>query len=175
MLSATVPRKRGQKQKSYHYHSHKSHTLPTGIPYDSSPQPLSTRHFAASESDLLFSLKLAQSDAFIYLLFEHQSSESRTPGDRQLVETRSDKADTLTFLLFSFLFSFSQGTPSQGTGTSGDWALSPLRGSGIGNWLKLKITLKTSSIHTEATTRRSGSPAVSPQVNAAAEIDTSVS
>ena len=32
-------------------------------------------HFAASESDLLFSLKLAQSDAFIYLLFEHQSSE----------------------------------------------------------------------------------------------------
>ena len=32
-------------------------------------------HFAESESDLLFSLKLAQSDAFIYLLFEHQSSE----------------------------------------------------------------------------------------------------
>ena len=32
-------------------------------------------HFAASESDLLFSLKLAESDAFIYLLFEHQSSE----------------------------------------------------------------------------------------------------
>jgi predicted transposase/invertase (TIGR01784 family) len=32
-------------------------------------------HFAASESDLLFSLKLAQSDAFLYLLFEHQSSE----------------------------------------------------------------------------------------------------
>ena len=31
--------------------------------------------FAASESDLLFSLKLAQSDAFLYLLFEHQSSE----------------------------------------------------------------------------------------------------
>ncbi len=31
--------------------------------------------FAASESDLLFSLKLADSDAFVYLLFEHQSSE----------------------------------------------------------------------------------------------------
>jgi len=32
-------------------------------------------HFAASESDLLFSLKLAKTDAFLYLLFEHQSSE----------------------------------------------------------------------------------------------------
>jgi predicted transposase/invertase (TIGR01784 family) len=32
-------------------------------------------HFAASESDLLFSLKLAKTDAFHYLLFEHQSSE----------------------------------------------------------------------------------------------------
>jgi len=31
--------------------------------------------FAASESDLLFSLKLHTSDAFLYLLFEHQSSE----------------------------------------------------------------------------------------------------
>ena len=31
--------------------------------------------FAASESDLLFSLKLHGSDAFLYLLFEHQSSE----------------------------------------------------------------------------------------------------
>jgi predicted transposase YdaD len=31
--------------------------------------------FAASESDLLFSLKLHQSDAFLYLLFEHQSTE----------------------------------------------------------------------------------------------------
>ena len=31
--------------------------------------------FAASESDLLFSLKLAQADVFLYLLFEHQSSE----------------------------------------------------------------------------------------------------
>ena len=31
--------------------------------------------FAASESDLLFSLKLKGSDAFLYLLFEHQSSE----------------------------------------------------------------------------------------------------
>ena len=31
--------------------------------------------FAASESDLLFSLKLHQSPAFLYLLFEHQSSE----------------------------------------------------------------------------------------------------
>ncbi len=31
--------------------------------------------FATSESDLLFSLKLQQSDAFLYLLFEHQSSE----------------------------------------------------------------------------------------------------
>jgi len=31
--------------------------------------------FAASESDLLFSLKLHQSEAFLYLLFEHQSSE----------------------------------------------------------------------------------------------------
>ncbi len=31
--------------------------------------------FAASESDLLFSLKLQGSDAFLYLLFEHQSSE----------------------------------------------------------------------------------------------------
>jgi predicted transposase/invertase (TIGR01784 family) len=43
-------------------------------------------HFAASESDLLFSLKLAQPDAFLYLLFEHQSSEDprmgRGQGDR---------------------------------------------------------------------------------------------
>ncbi len=31
--------------------------------------------FSALESDLLFSLKLQQSDAFLYLLFEHQSSE----------------------------------------------------------------------------------------------------
>ena len=31
--------------------------------------------FSAFESDLLFSLKLAQTDAFLYLLFEHQSSE----------------------------------------------------------------------------------------------------
>lgn len=31
--------------------------------------------FTASESDLLFSLKLRQSNAFLYLLFEHQSSE----------------------------------------------------------------------------------------------------
>ena len=31
--------------------------------------------FAASESDLLFSLNLAKTDAFLYLLFEHQSSE----------------------------------------------------------------------------------------------------
>ena len=31
--------------------------------------------FAALESDLLFSLKLKGSDAFLYLLFEHQSSE----------------------------------------------------------------------------------------------------
>ena len=32
-------------------------------------------HFAALESDLLFSLKLQDSNAFLYLLFEHQSSE----------------------------------------------------------------------------------------------------
>jgi predicted transposase/invertase (TIGR01784 family) len=31
--------------------------------------------FASSESDLLFHIKLHQSDAFLYLLFEHQSSE----------------------------------------------------------------------------------------------------
>jgi hypothetical protein len=31
--------------------------------------------FAASESDLLFSLKIHRSEAFLYLLFEHQSSE----------------------------------------------------------------------------------------------------
>ena len=31
--------------------------------------------FAASESDLLFSLKLHQSDALLYVLFEHQSTE----------------------------------------------------------------------------------------------------
>lgn len=31
--------------------------------------------FAAFESDLLFSLKIHESDAFLYLLFEHQSSE----------------------------------------------------------------------------------------------------
>jgi len=31
--------------------------------------------FASSESDLLFHIKLQQSDAFLYLLFEHQSTE----------------------------------------------------------------------------------------------------
>jgi predicted transposase YdaD len=31
--------------------------------------------FTASESDLLFSLKIKESDVFLYLLFEHQSSE----------------------------------------------------------------------------------------------------
>ena len=31
--------------------------------------------FASSESDLLFHIRLQQSDAFLYLLFEHQSSE----------------------------------------------------------------------------------------------------
>jgi predicted transposase YdaD len=31
--------------------------------------------FASSESDLLFRIRLQQSDAFLYLLFEHQSSE----------------------------------------------------------------------------------------------------
>jgi hypothetical protein len=31
--------------------------------------------FASSESDLLFHIKIHQSDAFLYLLFEHQSSE----------------------------------------------------------------------------------------------------
>jgi hypothetical protein len=32
--------------------------------------------FAASESDLLFRIKLHQNDAYLYLLFEHQSSEA---------------------------------------------------------------------------------------------------
>ena len=40
--------------------------------------------FASSESDLLFHIKLSQSDAFIYLLFEHQSTEDPRMALRML-------------------------------------------------------------------------------------------
>jgi hypothetical protein len=58
--------------------NHLPHTLAAAIDWASlALDPCSFVHtqLASSESDLLFSIKLHQKDALIYLLFEHQSTE----------------------------------------------------------------------------------------------------
>ena len=60
------------------FENHLPEELATALDWSSlSLEPCSfiDPQFASSESDLLFHIRLQQSDAFLYLLFEHQSSE----------------------------------------------------------------------------------------------------
>jgi hypothetical protein len=60
------------------FENHLPPELATALDWNSlalEPSSFIDPQFASSESDLLFHIKVQQSDAFLYLLFEHQSSE----------------------------------------------------------------------------------------------------
>jgi hypothetical protein len=60
------------------FRSHLPQELATALDWHSlilEPSSFIDPQFASSESDLLFHVKIQKSDAFLYLLFEHQSSE----------------------------------------------------------------------------------------------------
>jgi hypothetical protein len=60
------------------FESHLPHKLAAALDWPTlvlEPSSFIDPQFASSESDLLFRIRIQQSDAFLYLLFEHQSSE----------------------------------------------------------------------------------------------------